>query len=54
MKIGDILKNKDILLKVKRQAEIVLEKDPELKLPENKAISLNLYYEDRIFLSEIG
>ncbi len=53
-KIGDILKNKDILLKVKRQAEIVLEKDPELKLPENKAISLNLYYEDRIFLSEIG
>lgn len=53
-KIGDILKNKDILLKAKRQAEVVLEKDPELKLPENKIISSNIYTEDRIFLSEIG
>lgn len=53
-KMGDILKNKDILIKAKRQAEVVLQKDPELKLPENKIISLNLYQEDRIFLSEIG
>jgi len=53
-KTGDILKNKDILLKAKRQAEAVLEKDPELKLLENKVISSNIYTEDRIFLSEIG
>ncbi len=53
-KMGDIIKNKDILLKAKRQAEAVLERDPELKSPENKIISLNLYEEDKIFLSEIG
>lgn len=53
-KIGDIIKNKDILKKAKKQAEAVLERDPELKLPENKIISLNIYEEDKIFLSEIG
>ncbi len=53
-RMGDIIKNKDILLKAKRQAEAILERDPELKLPENKIISLNIYEEDRIFLSEIG
>lgn len=53
-KMGDILKNKDILIRAKRQAEAVLYKDPKLELPENKIISINLYTEDRIFLSEIG
>jgi ATP-dependent DNA helicase RecG len=53
-KMGDIIKNKDILLKAKRQAEAVLEKDPNLSLPENKIILSNIYEEDKIFLTSIG